>query len=90
MLCCVGLFIGVIAGAYFGVPWAPYLTIPLGAAGGLLADITIFRTIDKKNKRGSEEEEQKETSRNQMCCASIFNLKKKKRRKTESAVASEN
>lgn len=92
MLCCAGLFAGVLAAAYLGVPWAPYVTIPLGTAGGLLGDIAIFGMIGKK-KRGSEAEEEqqeKETDMNLMCCASIFNLRKKKKQQMETAVASEN
>jgi len=81
MLCCVGLFAGAILGGAAGIPWLPYITMPLGGGVGLLADVMIFRTIDKKRK---SEEQQKETGMNQMCCASIFNLKKKK-----AAVASE-
>lgn len=64
MLCCAGLFAGLIAGAYLGVPWAPYLTIPLGAAGGLLADITIFRAFERK--RDTKEEL---SVFDQQCCA---------------------
>ncbi len=48
MLCFAGVFAGLIAGAYMGVPWAPYLTIPLGTTGGLLADITIFGAFERK------------------------------------------
>jgi hypothetical protein len=73
MLCCVGLFAGLIAGAYLGVPWAPYVTIPLGTAGGLLGDITIFRLLQKK------EPKEQQPVMDQPCCA-ILNLKKKKER----------
>lgn len=79
MLCCVGLFAGVVAGAYLGLPWAPYVTIPLGAAGGLLADIKIFHAFEKKRKP-NEQQKAAEPSMNEMCCASIFNLRKKNRR----------
>jgi hypothetical protein len=72
VLCCAGLFAGVIASAYLGVPWAPYLTIPLGASGGLLADITIFRVFERKR----ESKEQQPVA-DQPCCA-ILNLRKRK------------
>lgn len=72
MLCCAGLFAGVIAGAYMGVPWAPYLTIPLGAAGGLLGDITIFRAFER-----SKSKEQQQPIMDQPCCA-ILSIRKKK------------
>ncbi|AIC15504.1 hypothetical protein NVIE_012700 [Nitrososphaera viennensis EN76] len=75
MLCCVGLFAGVIAGAYLGVPWAPYLAIPLGAAGGLLGDITIFRAFERKR----ESKEQQQTAIGKPCSAAILNLKRKKK-----------
>lgn len=81
MLCCAGLFAGVIAGAYLGVPWAPYLTIPLGAAGGLFADITLFRAFERRSKS----KEQPVTD--QPCCA-ILNIRKKKQEQI--AVATEN
>jgi hypothetical protein len=71
MLCCAGLFAGVIAGAYLGLPWAPYVTIPVGAAGGLMADITIFRAFERKRR---SEEQQPVTDH--LCCA-ILNLKKR-------------
>jgi hypothetical protein len=72
MICCAGLFAGVIAGAYLGAPWVPYVTIPLGAADGLLADITIFRAFERKR----ESKEQQPVT-DQPCCA-ILNLRKKK------------
>lgn len=86
MLCCIGLFAGAMLGGAAGVPWLPYVTMPLGGGIGLLADIKIFRAIDKK--RESEEQQQKEIGINQMCCASIFNLRKKK--KQTEVVAKEN
>lgn len=75
MLCCIGLFAGIIAGAYLGVPWAAYLTIPLGAAGGLLADITIFRAFERK--RDAKEQQQCQPVIDQQCCT-ILGLGKKK------------
>jgi hypothetical protein len=78
MFCCGGLFAGVIARAYLGVRWVPYVTIPLGVAGGLSADITIFRVLQKKETR-------EQPFVDQPCCA-ILNLKKKK----ESWIATEN
>jgi hypothetical protein len=77
MLCCVGLFAGAILGGVAGIPWLPYLTMPLGGGVGLLADITIFRTLGKKNQ--SKEEQQKEPTANQSCCTGIFNLASKKK-----------
>jgi hypothetical protein len=87
MLCCVGLFAGAILGGAAGIPWLPYVTMPLGAASGLLADIKIFRTLEKKNE--PNEEPQKEQDTNQFCCASIFNLMNKKKKQTP-VVVSEN
>ena len=72
MLCCAGLFAGVIAGAYLGVPWVPFLTIPLGATGGLLGDIAIFRAFERKR-----ESKEQQPITDQPCCA-ILNLGKKK------------
>jgi hypothetical protein len=82
MLCCAGLFVGVLAGAYLGVPWAPYITIPLGAAGGLLGDITIFRAFERRSKSKDQQ-----PVMDQPCCA-ILNVRKKKQDKI--AVATEN
>lgn len=87
MLCCIGLFAGAILGGAAGIPWLPYVTMPLGGAAGLLADIKIFRTLEKKNT--SKEEPRKEPAINQFCCgASIFNMMNKK--KNRLSVASEN
>jgi hypothetical protein len=72
MLCCVGLFAGVMVGAYLGVPWAPYVTIPLGTAGGLLGDITIFRAFERRSKS-----KEQQPIMDQPCCA-ILNIRKKK------------
>jgi hypothetical protein len=72
MLCCAGLFAGVIAGAYLGVPWASYVTIPLGTAGGLLTDIALFRALERKR-----ESNKQHPIMDQHCCA-ILNLGKKK------------
>jgi len=86
MLCCVGLFAGAMLGGAAGIPWLPYVTMPLGGAAGLLADITIFRTLEKKSEL--KEGAQKEPATNQVCCADVFNLMNKK--KQTSVVASEN
>jgi hypothetical protein len=82
MLCCAGLFAGVIAGAYLGVPWAPYITIPLGTAGGLLGDVTIFRAFERRSKS-----KEPQPVMDQPCCA-ILNLRMKK--KDQIALAAEN
>jgi hypothetical protein len=75
MLCCAGLFAGVMAGAYLGMPWAPFVAIPLGAAGGLLADIKLFRAAEKRN-RSMEQQ----SVGDQPCCA-ILSLKKRRGQK---------
>lgn len=71
MLCCAGLFAGIFAAVYFGVPWAAYVMIPLGAAGGLLGDITIFRAFERKR-----DAQERQGVMKQPCCA-ILNLRKK-------------
>lgn len=71
VLCCAGLFAGAMAGAYLGIPWVSFVTIPLGAADGLLADIKLFRAVQKRN-RSMEQQ----SAVDQPCCA-ILRLKKR-------------
>lgn len=48
MLCCAGLFAGLVAGAATGIPWLPFVAASLGAGGGFIADIKIFRALEEK------------------------------------------
>ncbi len=44
MLCCIGLLLGSVIGSTLGIP---YITIPLGGAIGLFADIKILRAFNR-------------------------------------------
>jgi hypothetical protein len=62
-----------MAGAATGIPWMPFVTAAVGAGGGLLVDIKVFRALDKKK------EGKKSPSLGQMCCDALRLSKKKKR-----------
>lgn len=72
MFCCAGLFGGFMAGAATGIPWMPFVTAAVGAGGGLLVDIKVFRALDDKK------EGKKSPSLGQMCC-DVLRLSKKKK-----------
>jgi hypothetical protein len=73
MFCCAGLFGGLMAGAATGIPWMPFVTAAVGAGGGLLVDIKVFRALDEKK------EGKNSPSLGQMCCDALRLGKKKKR-----------
>lgn len=77
MLCCAGLFAGAMVGAYLGVPWAPFLMMSLGAAGGLMADIKIFRAVEKRIKS------EKQQSTVDQPCYALLSLQKKRSLKAD-------
>lgn len=79
MFCCAGLFGGFIAGAATGIPWMPFVTAAVGAGGGLLVDIKVFRALDDKK------EGKKSPSLTQTCCNALRLSRKKKTAIAEAA-----
>jgi len=84
MLCCAGLFGGFIAGMATGIPWMPFVTASIGAGAGILADIKIFRSLDKRKEKEENDtsipqHNQSSSTMDPMCCGLSFLGKRKKK-----------